>query len=406
MTEYMILALCLIVIVAYIFDITSKYSRIPGIILLIFLGIATQLISHSLEIDVPNMRPFLPLVGTLGLVMIIMEASLDLKLDARKKELITKSVISAIGLFSITSFVISFVLVKYMGFTWRMALLNTIPLCIISSSVAIPSSLFLSSNDKEFIVYESSISDIFGIIVFDFILRSESNIGAGILNFGLSTIIILIISILTSSILALLLHKIKYHINYVIIMASVVMMYMLAKLFHLPALLLVLTFGMVLSNNQLLEHTFVRRIFNFTKFRSDLGSFKMILTELTFLVRSFFFIMFGYYAKIEGLLDIENILTGLAITLTIFILRMAFIKLALRMPAVPLVYFSPRGLITILLFISIPGTMRIPILSEEVVTLVILFSIIFMMIGNIFYQKEIKLDNGKAKKEPIFPVNI
>ena len=181
---------------------------------------------------------------------------------------------------------------------------------------------------------------------------------------------------------------------------------MLAKLFHLPALLLVLTFGMVLSNNQLLEHTFIRRVFNFTKFRSDLGSFKMILTELTFLVRSFFFIMFGYYAKIEGLLDIRNILTGLVITMSIFILRMIFIKFVLRMPAIPLLYFSPRGLITILLFISIPELLRIPLLSEEVITIVILLSIIFMMIGNIFYQKEIKLDDGSAKKGPFFPVNI
>ena len=402
----MILALCFIVIVAYIFDITSKYSRIPGVILLIFLGIATQVISSSLHIVVPNMKPYLPVIGTLGLVMIIMEASLDLKLDIRKKELITKAVISAIGLFIISSFVLSYALVHYSGYNWRTALLNIIPLCIISSSVAIPSSLFLSSLDKEFIVYESSISDIFGIIVFGFILNSDTNIGMGILNFGLSTVITLVISIITSSVLALLLHKITYHINYVIIMASVVMMYMLAKLFHLPALLLVLTFGMVLSNNQLLEHTFIRRVFNFTKFRSDLGSFKMILTELTFLVRSFFFIMFGYYAKIEGLLDIRNILTGLVITMSIFILRMIFIKFVLRMPAIPLLYFSPRGLITILLFISVPELLRIPLLSEEVITIVILLSIIFMMIGNIFYQKEIKLDDGSAKKGPFFPVNI
>jgi cell volume regulation protein A len=406
MTEYMILILCIIVIVAYIFDITSKYSRIPGIILLIFLGIATQIVSRSLKINVPNLESFLPVVGTLGLIMIIMEASLDLKLDVRKKELIAKSIISAVGLFIISTAILSYAVVHFFDYNWRTALLNIIPLCIISSSVAIPSSLFLLSHDKEFIVYESSISDVFGIIVFGFVLNNEGNIGAGILYFGLSTIVTLVISIITSSILALLLHKIKYHINYVIIMASVVMMYMLAKLVHLPALLLVLAFGLVLSNNQLLEHTFVRRVFNFTKFRSDLGSFKMILTELTFIVRSFFFIMFGYYAKIEGLLDINNILTGLVITTVIFIVRLIFIKLVLKMPAVPLLFFSPRGLITILLFVTIPGVLKIPMLGEEVVTIVILFSIIFMMIGNIFYKKEIKLEDESTKEGPIFPVNI
>jgi len=39
MTNYIILVLCIIVILSYLFDITSKYSKIPGVILLIGLGI-------------------------------------------------------------------------------------------------------------------------------------------------------------------------------------------------------------------------------------------------------------------------------------------------------------------------------------------------------------------------------
>jgi cell volume regulation protein A len=342
MTYYIILALCIIVILAYIFDITSKYSKIPGIILLIILGMGIQMISKTVSFEIPNLRPLLPVIGTLGLVMIIMEASLDLKLEIRKKSMIIKSISSALVLFILFSSGLSYILVYFFGYPVRDALLNSIPMGIISSSVAIPSSIFLPNDDKEFVVYESSFSDIFGIILFDFILTSQSNIGLGILNFALSTIITLVIAIITSSILAFLLFKIKYHVTYVIIMTSVVLMYMLAQLSHLPALLLVLTFGMVLTNNQFLEHTFVNKVFNFTKFRNDLESFKKILIELTFLVRSFFFIMFGYYTKIDGLLDYHNIITGLLITAGIFLLRMIFLKLVLKMPVVPLLFFSPR----------------------------------------------------------------
>lgn len=407
MTNYIILALCILVILSYIFDITSKYTKIPGVIFLIALGISIQLLGKSTKLDIPNLEPILPVIGTLGLILIIMEASLDLKLEKRKKGLIIKSVSSAFLLFAVFTAGFTYILVHYFGLSVRDALLNGIPLGIISSSIAIPSAIFLPEDDREFVVYESSFSDIFGIIIFDFVLINQESIGLGIFNFGVNTFITLIIAIITSSVLALLLHKIKYHINYVIIMTSVVLVYVLAKLSHLPALLLILAFGMVLSNNQFLEHTIANKFFNFLKFRDDLESFKKILTELTFLVRSFFFIMFGYYTKVVGLLDWHNIFAGLSITAGIFLLRIIFIRLILKMPAIPLLFFSPRGLITILLFLSIPLASRNHIISEEVITLVILLSIFILMIGNIFYKKKKLTDISDINKnDPVFPVNI
>jgi len=407
MTYYIILALCVIVILSYIFDITSKYTKIPGVIFLIALGIVIQLIGKGTKLEIPNLKPVLPIIGTLGLILIIMEASLDLKIEKSKKNLIINSISSALILFAAFTAGFSYILVELFDFSIRDSLLNGIPLGIISSSVAIPSAIHLPSHQKEFIVYESSFSDIFGIIVFDFIILNQDSIGQGILNFGVSTLLTFIIAIITSSILAFLLHKIKYHVSYVIIMTSVVLVYMLAKLSHLPALLLVLTFGMVLSNNQFLEHTFVNKVFNFEKFRDDLESFKKILTELTFLVRSFFFIMFGYYTKVVGLLDWHNIIAGLIITSGIFLLRMIYLKMVLKMPIVPLLFFAPRGLITILLFLSIPNVSRIPFIGEEVITLVILMTIFILMIGNIFYKREHPPEeSGVGKSDPVFPVNI
>ena len=110
--------------------------------------------------------------------------------------------------------------------------------------------------------------------------------------------------------------------------------------------------------------------------------------ELTFITRSFFFIMFGYFAKVESLLDLKNIMTGIIITTGIFLIRFIYFKLVLRMPVLPLVFFAPRGLITILLFISIPEASHLHLISEEVVTLIILMTIVAMMGGNILYKHE------------------
>ena len=396
MTNYIILVLCIVVILSYIFDISSRYSKIPGVILLIFLGIALQLIVKAVHSEIPDLSPVLPVIGTLGLIMIVMEASLDLKLEKRKKRMIFKSIASAFILFAVFSAVLTFILTDFFGFSVRNSLLNAIPLGIISSSVAISSAVHLKPDDKEFVVYESSFSDIFGIIIFDFILLSHGSIGQGILDMGLRSLITVVIALATTAILAIMLHKITYHVNYVLIMTVIVLVYILAKLSHLPALLLVLIFGLVLSNNQLLENTPIKKHVDFAKFRSDIKSFKVILTELTFLVRSFFFIIFGFYAKIEGLYDLQNILTGAAVTAGIFLLRMLFFSQVIRTKLIPLGFFSPRGLITILLFISIPAVSRISLINEEVVTIVILFTILVMIIGNLLTEKVKKPEAQKT----------
>jgi len=408
MTNYIILALCVIVLLSYFFDITSRFSKIPGVILLIGLGIVIKVLVDTFGLKIPNMQPILPVIGTLGLILIVMEASLDLKLERRKTGMIIRSVSSAVVLFTVFVLVGTYILVRFKGYTITSSLLNTIPLGIISSAVAISSSSSLGAGQKEFIVYESSFSDIVGILVFDFILLNQGALAVGLFSFILNGIITVILAIAVTSILSILLHKTTYHVNYVIILTAVVLVYVLAKISHLPALFLVLVFGLALSNNQFAEHSPVRRFVDFEKFRKDVESFRGILGELTFLIRSFFFIMFGYYTKTEGLLSPENIGLALAITAGIFIIRWIFFTRVLKIPSIPLVMFAPRGLITILLFIGIPQVFRIPLISEEIITLVIFFSISLMMIGNIMYKHEIEPESNVIKngEGPAPPGNI
>ncbi len=389
MTNYIITALCVIIILAYFFDITSKFSKIPGVILLILLGMAIQIISESTGIKIPNLEPVLPVIGTLGLIMIVMEASLDIELQGNKKPLIIKSISAALILLAVFVAIFTFILVRFFELPLRNSLLNSIPLGIISSSIAIPSAIGLHSSEREFVIYESSFSDIFGIMIFDFILLNESSIGLGVFKFARDGILTVVLALISTGILGYLLHKTTYHVNYVIILTFIVLIYSLAKFFHLPALLLILIFGLVLANNKFLEKEFIKRFIDFPKFRNDIGSFKKILGELTFLVRSFFFIMFGFYTQVYDLFNQDNILTALIISLGIFLLRWLFFKMVLRLPAVPMVFFAPRGLITILLFLSIPVESRFSLISQEVVTLVILITILFMAIGNFLHKKEV-----------------
>lgn len=381
-SNYVILTLCILILLSYLFDISFKYSRIPGVVLLIGMGILLQIALSYTKIDIPNLRPVLPVLGTLGLILIVMDAALEIKLERGKAKGLARGVISAVCLLIVFVTILTIIVVYIWDQPVKTTLLNVIPLGIISSAVAISSAVLLSRDQREFITFESAVSDIFGILVFDFIMLNEGSIGSGLISFGLKGLITIVIAAVMTTILGFMLHRIQYHVSYIIILTSVVLVYILAKLIHLPGLFLVVVFGLALSNYRLVENTRVNKFVNFDKFREDIISYKKILAELTFLVRSFFFIMFGFYTSLAGFLNINNLLFAAAITAGIFILRGIFFRFLLGKNAGKLVWFAPRGLITILLFLSIPAELRMALINEEVVTLVILMSIFVMMIGN------------------------
>ena len=388
MTYYVLIAFCIIILIAYLFDITSRYSKIPGVLLLIIIGIFIQSATAFFDFTIPDMSQMLPIMGTLGLILIVLEGSLDLTIRRDKLPLIIGSISSAIVPFALFIGIFSYILANFLGYNLKMAVINIIPLAIISSAVAIPSASNLDPANREFIVYESSMSDIIGILSFDFILLSSGSLGFGIARFAAEFIITILASIVLSTGLAFMLHKINLHVKYVIIMTVIILVYALAKLIHLPSLLVVFIFGLVMNNNQLFRNRYFTRMIDFEELNVELDSFKNIVAELTFVIRSFFFILFGFYTSLSDLLSLSNLLCSLAISISIFLLRALFFITVLRVPITPLVFFAPRGLITILLFFSIPSTMLLPFMNVGVVTQTIFITILVMTFGNILYKKK------------------
>jgi len=388
MTYYVLIAFCVIILLAYIFDITAKYTRVPGVILLIATGMFINYLASSFHIGIPDMSGLLPIMGTLGLILIVLEGSLDLAIRRDKSRLIIGSVSSAILLFAVMVGVFTYVAVHFLQYDLRASLLNIIPFAIISSAVAIPSAAGLTPENREFVTYESSISDIIGILAFDFILLSSGSLGTGVLRFIAELILTFIVSVLFSGGLAILLHKISHHVKYVIIMTVIILVYALAKLVHLPSLLVVLIFGLVMNNNVLFKNAFSAKWINFDEFNTDLGAFKNIVFELTFIIRCFFFILFGFYTRLSDLLNPSNLIIAAAITVSIFIFRALFFRIVLRLPLNPLLYFAPRGLITILLFFSIPSILLLPFINVGIVTQVIFLTILMMTFGNMIFSRD------------------
>ena len=68
----------------------------------------------------------------------------------------------------------AFLFHEALGIDWPVAAaLAAMPFAVVSSAVAIPSSAGLADATREFVVYESSLSDILGVLVFYAWLTAE-----------------------------------------------------------------------------------------------------------------------------------------------------------------------------------------------------------------------------------------
>jgi hypothetical protein len=100
--------------------------------------------------------------------------------------------------------------------------------------------------------------------------------------------------------------------------------------------------------------------------------------------------------KTEDILNPETLEIALGIIILIYLIR-ALQLTYFKVKLMPLLFIAPRGLITILLFLSIPEANRIPFVSKALIIQVIVLSSLFMMIGLIFNKKEKDIvDNKKG----------
>ena len=386
MAELFIIGICVVLLISYLFDITTKFTKIPSVILLLAVGWLLNQVGGLFNIIVPNLNVILPILGTVGLILIVLEGSLELELNRSTKEVVKKSAVIALVPLVIIAVGFSLFLNYEWGISFKQSLINIIPFCIISSSIAIPSAINLSKEKRQFITYESSLSDIIGVIFFNFATFGTAITLSGAFHFAGQFLLMLLISLVSSLVLAFLLAKIDHHIKYGPIIILNILIYQISKIYHLPALIFILFFGLVLGNIDELRHLKILRNVRFTKLNREVKHFKDVVIEATFIVRTLFFIVFGFVLKTEDIINQDSLVWSLSIVVAIYILRAIFLKLG-KMDLQPLFYIAPRGLITVLLFLSITPQQRFPYLNESVVIQVILITTFIMMIGLLFEKK-------------------
>ncbi len=394
MTTTIIITICTLLLLAYIFDITSAKTKIPSVILLLVLGWIVRQGVDFFELRVPNLTAILPVLGTVGLILIVLEGSLELELNKTKFPMIGKSSIVAFFPMLVFSLALAWAFQYFGNVSFKVALANAIPLAIISSAIAIPSAKNLSSESREFITYESSLSDIFGVIFFNFITLNDSIGSDSVWLFLLELVLIIIVSFVATLGLAFLLSRIKHHVKYVPIILLIVLIYSISKIYHLPALIFILLFGLFLGNLDELKGFKLINKLHPEILDKEVHKFGELTTEIAFLIRALFFLLFGFLIETAEILNLDTILWAVLITLGIYLLRIAFLKFV-KIEFLPILFIAPRGLITILLFLSIPLGQTIILANKSLIIQVIILTALVMMFGLMQTNKK----NEKHTKE-------
>ncbi len=379
----MIIIFSLAIILSFLFNIIAKKTGVPSVILLILTGVLIQPLAASQGIDMAVLNPLLHLLGIVGIIFIVLEAALELKVSRLKIKLISRAFISALLNMVLCTLAFAFVFNFLFHEGIYRSILVSIPLATVSSAIVLPSLFKVEPSDKEFLIYESTFSDILGIMLFFLIIEIKESFDISLLvkYIGINVLVTLIFSILFSIFLAYLFQHIKAQVKLLLLIAVLSLFFAIGKYFHISTLLLILFFGLFLQNFHLLGKSFLARLFKAEVMHELQEDLHIITMEISFVVRTFFFIIFGMTATLTHLAKPGILLLGLLLIALIFLIRALVLWGVYKEKLKSGLWINPRGLITILLYFSIPEEYKLEGPIQDVILVVIFVSAILMSIS-------------------------
>lgn len=399
----LIIEVSVIIIVSFLFSEVSKKTNIPSVLLLILLGIGLQYpVNLFLETKL-NFFPILEVLGVVGLIMIVLEAALELQLRKEKLIPILKSMgVALIGLLAST-WIAAVIMMEFIdGMSVQSAWLYATPLSILSSAVIIPSVSNLKPVKREFHIYESTFSDIFGIIMFYFLAgKLNPAEDSGVTGFLGNLVLTIVVSLIASYAILLIFQRIKSSVKLFLLIATLLLLYAIGKKMHLSSLIIILVFGLVIANMKIFFQGFLSRWLHFEKAKHIYHELHIITAETAFVVRTFFFVIFGLTIAVSSLFSLKVALISMLILISIYAIRGVLLFLFEGKDIIPQIFIAPRGLITVLLFYDIPKAAQVDNFEPGVLLFVILATSLIMTAALIYDSRRASVATNLAKSRKI-----
>lgn len=398
---YIIIVASLTIIISYFFNIINKRTGIPSVLLLILLGVVAQFATQYFGLKSINVTPFLGILGTVGLVLIVLEAALDLDISREKRGLIIRSFLSALLGILINAIPLAFIIQALIPNTsLSLGFMYAIPISIMSSAIVIPSVSQLPKEKKEFMIYEGTFADILGIMIFyatvdNIYIESTQDM---FISISSNLLLTLAVSTVASFAIFLLFNKIKGEVKLFLLIAILMLITTIGKVFHLSTLLLILIFGLMLKNRYLLPR-FINRRIDGNSFNKIFDNFNLITLESSFVLRTFFFVIFGFSITLSSIFSFQVLTLSLIALAILYSSRYVLLRIFLGKNIFPELYLAPRGLISILLFFSIPEGYSVPGFESGTILFVIIATSIIVAISLVIFQKRQKVKDTEEEEE-------
>ena len=366
-----------------------RKTGIPDIAFLMILGVIIGPVFGIIQADV--VAEIVPYFAALALIIIMFDGGLNLDLRHMVKTAHFAVILAILGF--IVSVAIVTLLAHYgLGWFW----LDSILLASIvggSSSIVVfglVRQVRVSEETRSMLSFESALTDILSTIIafimFEAVLSGYFDMELLGVTFGKSVAVGLILGLgvgIPWMIVTTRLSNAQH--SYMLTLGILFVLYFLAQNFGTSGALTALVFGLMLGNRY--------RISKFLRIKIvDISTDDATHNQLTFLVRSFFFVFVGLMASFG---KIEYVIFGIVATLLIYFGRIIVTRVSLTkrfslLDRKVTTAMIPRGLAAAVLA-TFPITLGLPNASvySEIVFFIILASVIITTIGL-----------GQAKKVP------
>ena len=148
-----IILISVLVILSYAYSALAVKTKIPSVLLLLFTGIVARFLFNNTGYELPPLKAVVQFFGIIGVILIVLEGALELKLKRDKLWLIVRSFFSALVILIVSTLSIAYgIKVMYSEFTYYLCIVNALPFAVISSAIAIPSVSGINEEKKEFVM--------------------------------------------------------------------------------------------------------------------------------------------------------------------------------------------------------------------------------------------------------------
>jgi cell volume regulation protein A len=351
-----------LLVLAFLANKLFAWTRVPDVVVLIATGIVLGPVLHIARAE--QFQAVTHAFGTLALLLILFEGGLDLDV---KKTLIHFPGGLVFGILSFVAAVGSVAAVFHYAqrSTWLDAALVGAVLGCTSSSIVLPILQQLQGRDpiKIILLLESTLGDVFAVLTVGVLLdfRSGAVAGRAVLARGVAVQILVAVALAAGlgfawGRLVSLLSERRFWP--VLTFAVVLLLYSGTEALHASGLLAVLGFGLALANLPSRSRDTLERQWSFVPRTDPKEEILSFHSELSFLIRTFFFVLIGVVVELSGLRALKYV--AASVIAAIYLSRWIAVQTSRWSwrdvtPAERelLLLVHPRGLVTVVLALQV-----------------------------------------------------